>query len=109
MAIFYQSNYDWTLNFSDVTVLLHLTNGSSQTYTIPQNAENKWVVTFGYSSDSNVYVGLNSSITIPSADDQTETQFIEYKPCQRFVNGDDVLHFATPDNTAYVGISLRRI
>lgn len=113
MAIPYNSNYDLTVPFSDVCAQIHLQASTEETYTVPGNSTQKYSVRFGYASDSNVFVRMNATAGIPGAGLVTQEQYNEFKPgfdgSQRYVNGGDVIHFITPDTTAYVGISLRSL
>ena len=105
----YNSNYEGTLNFSDMTPHLSLIAGSELTYTVPGTSINKYQAVFSYQSNSAVFVGYNVTAAVPSADTIVATNGIEFKPEKRLVKGGDVLHFITPDATAYMGVSFRAI
>lgn len=114
MAISYNSNYDVTVPFSDVCVQFNLATSTEDTFTVPGAATNKYSVRFGYTKDSNVFVGKNVTPTVPASGVVGVQQFVEFKPgedgSQRYVQGGDVLHFITPDAAgAYMGISLRSV
>lgn len=113
MAIAYNSNYDLTIPFSDVCAQVALGAAVEETYTVPGAATVKYAARFAYTENSNVFVRLNAVPTSPPAGTVTEQQYSEFRPgddgSQRYVSGGDVLHFITPDTTAYVGVSLRQL
>jgi hypothetical protein len=114
MAILYNSNYDITVPFSDVCVQFNLATNVEDTFTVPGSATNNYSVRFGYTNNSNVFVCLNATPTIPGSSVVGTQQYNEFRPgddgSQRFVKGGDVLHFITPDAAgAYMGISLRSL
>jgi hypothetical protein len=109
MTLRYTSSYDKTVAFSDTDAQLHLTVGSVLTYTLPGGRDTKYTIMFGYNSNSNVWVGLNATPVIPSADSITLVPFVEFRPDRRYAIGGDVLSFITPDAVVYMGISVRSI
>lgn len=113
MAIQYNSNFDLTIPFSDVCAQVALGAAVEQTFTVPGTAVNKYAARFSYISTSNVFVRLNGTPTTPGAASVGTQQYNEYRPgddgSQRYVQGGDVIHFITPDTTAYVGVSLRQL
>jgi hypothetical protein len=113
MAVSYNSNFDETIPFSDVCAQLALASDTDLSYTVPGTAVNKYTVLFSYIYTSNVFVCKNATATVPGAGDITTTQYLEFRPgadgSKRYVQGGDVLHFITPDTTAYVGIRLMSI
>jgi hypothetical protein len=113
LAILYNSNFDITQPFSDVSVQMALATGTAQSYTVPGNAHDKFSVRFGLNHNSNVFIGNNVTAASPGAGDKTTTQFLELNPghdgSQRYVKGGDVLSFVTPDTAAYVSISIRQL
>lgn len=113
MAIPYNSNYDLTIPFSDVCVRFALATTTEQTYTIPGAATVQYSVRFSYTENSNVFVTLNATVATPAPGTQSTQQYGEFRPgsdgSQRYVKGGDVLHFITPDASAYMGISLRQL
>lgn len=113
MAILYNSNYDLTIPFSDVCVQVAMDVGVEQTFTVPGTALNNYAARFSYAANSNVYVRLNAAPTSPPAGTVTTEPYSEFRPgddgSQRYVRGGDVIHFITPDATAYAGVSLRAI
>jgi hypothetical protein len=113
MTIPYTSNYDVTIPFSDTSVQIALGVGVEQTYTVPGTAVDNYSARFAYISTSNVFVRLNTAPTTPGAGTVTTQPYSELRPgadgSQRNVKGGDVIHCITPDATAYVGISLRKL
>jgi hypothetical protein len=109
VAIQYNSNYDETLPFSDVTRQIHLTTAVEQTFAIPGTETTQYQALFSYNDISNVFVCLNATPVIPGANTVGSQQYNEFKPEKRYVKGGDVLHFITPDATAYMGVSLRTL
>jgi hypothetical protein len=111
MAIPYTSSYDETIPFSDVCVQMSLATNTAQTYTLPGNATNNYVVRFGFPTNSIVFVGKNATPATPAPGGQTTTQYVEFiNPGeQRYCVGGDVLSFVTPDTSARIGISVRSI
>lgn len=111
MAIRYGSSFDGTLPFSDTTVRFSMTANVAQTFTVPGDSTQKYVLTFGLSSNANLFVGYNVTATTPAANTSSSTQGIEFIPpdSQRFAIGGDVLSLTSPDATAYVGISIRSV
>ncbi len=113
MAIAYNSNYDLTIPFSDISVSIALQANVEETYTVPGAATIQYSCKFGYNDTSNIFVSRNVTATVPAAGTATLTPYIEFKPgcdgSQRYVNGGDVLHFITPDALQYMSISLRQL
>ena len=113
MAIPYNSNYDLTIPFSDVCAQVALGVGVEQTFAVPGDATHQYSVRFTYISTSNVFVRLNGTPTVPGAASVGTEQYNEYRAgedgSQRYVKGGDVIHFITPDATAYVGIRLMSV
>lgn len=113
MAVPYNSNYDLTVPFSDVCAQVALGAAVEQTYTIPGTALNQYSMRLSYISTSNVFVRLNAVPTTPGAASVTTQPYNEFRPgadgSQRYVKGGDVVHFITPDTTAYVGIRLMSV
>ena len=113
MAIQYNSNFDLTIPFSDVSVQVALATNTPASYTVPGIATTKYAARFAYNQDANVFIRLNTAPTTPPAGTVTTQAYGEYRPgadgSQRYVAGGDVLHFTTPDASAYVGITLRQL
>lgn len=107
----YNNNYGDTTAFSNTTVQIALATGVEQTYTVPGVATDKYQVRFSYISTVNVFVGYNVTATTVGAGTKATTAYLEFRPggldgSKRYVNGGDVLHFITPDASAYVGLAL---
>jgi hypothetical protein len=113
MAIQYNSNFDLTIPFSDVCVQFALATNTADSFTVPGGPTAKYAVRFGYTSTSNVFVRLNTAPTVPAPGTNDTERYNEFRPgadgSQRYVQGGDVIHFITPDASAYVGISLRQL
>ena len=110
MAIPYSTNYNLTIPFSDVCAQVSLTAGVEQTYTVPGDSTKSYSARFTYAANSNVFVRANGTVATPGANTVGTTAKTEFRPgcdgSQRYVKGGDVLHFITPDATAYVGVRL---
>ena len=114
MSTLYSKNYDLTMPFVDDSAQIFLAATTDETYTVPGTTKDKFSVRFTYTEGSNVFVGLNAEATIPDSGSPVGTQaYCEFRPgcdgSQRYVKGTDVLHFITPDTTAYVGIRLMKL
>lgn len=109
MAIKYNSNYHETMPFSDVCAQVQCGSNVEQTFTVPGTANQQFQAYFEYTYDSNVFVCLNGTPTIPSSGSVGTQQYNEFRPKKRYVKGGDVLHFITPDSSAFIGVSFRQI
>jgi len=117
MAIPYNSNYDLTIPFSDVSVQILLSSSAIKFFTVPGDETKNYSVRFSYTSTSNIFVMLGNSlsdiIAIPPSVGVGTQQYNEFRPgsdgSQRYVKGGDIIYFRTPDTTAYVGLSLRSL
>jgi hypothetical protein len=109
MTIQYNSNYQETMPFSDAAAQVSCLVGVAETYTVPGTETMQYQAYFEYASNSNVFVCKNAAPTIPTGGTVGTQPYNEFKPKKRYVRGGDVLHFITPDATAYVGVSLRQI
>lgn len=113
MAIPYNTNYDLTMPFSDICAQINLNANTEELLIIPGNNDQKYSARFSYSSASNVFVSLNAAPIIPAAGTVGTQQYNEFRPggdgSQRYVTAGDVLHFITPDVSAYVGIRLMAV
>ena len=113
MTVQYNSNYDLTLPFSDSSAQIDMQVGVVEIYTVPGDAEDKYSAKFMYNADSVVFCRLNAAPTVPAAGTVNTESNCELKPgydgTQRYVKGGDTLNFISPDATAYVGISLRKL
>lgn len=110
MSTPWNSNFEKTIPFSDDCWQLALATNTDKSFTIPGTAQTKYSMLITYTSTSNVFVCLNATATVPSAGTATTQFYEEFRPCsddsRRYVKGGDVVHFITPDASAYVGISL---
>jgi hypothetical protein len=109
MAVQYNSNYDETIPFSDVTYPIGLGLGVEETITVPGSVTTQYQALFSYTATSNVFVRLNATPTIPPIGTVGTEQYNEFRPKKRYVRGGDVIHLITPDATAYLGVSLRQL
>jgi predicted amidohydrolase len=109
MTIKYNANYIETMPFSDTCVQVNITTASQQTFTVPGLVTAQYQAYFEYTENSNVFVCLNGVPTVPTAGSVGTQQYNEFRPKKRYVKGGDVIHFITPDTSAYVGVSLRQL
>jgi hypothetical protein len=113
MAILWNSNYEQTIPFSDVCAQLALAADTDLAYTVPGTATTRYSMILSYISTSNVFVCKNAGATVPGPGLITQQQYEEFRPgadgTKRYVSGGDVLHFITPDTSAYVGIRLMQL
>lgn len=109
MAISYNSNFVETMPFSDVSAQIGCGANVDRAWTVPGVDTQQYQAYFSYASNSNVYVCNNSVATIPVIGSVGTQPYNDFKPVKRYVRGGDVLHFITPDATAYVGVSLRQL
>lgn len=113
MAIKYNSNYDVTVPFSDVCETFNLATNAAQSFTVPGDVTSNYSCRFGYRFDSNVFVCVNGTATVPGAGTKNSTQYQELNPgidgSQRYLKGGDVISIVTPDANAYVSLSIRQI
>lgn len=113
MAISYNSNFDLTIPFSDVCAQIALGANVEETFAVPGNSTVKYSMRINLNATSNVFIRLNDTPTIPPGGTVGTEQYNEYRAgadgSQRYVQGGDVVHFITPDASAYVGISLRQL
>lgn len=109
MAIQYNSNYDETIPFSDVCRQIACGSNVEETVTIPGSVTTQYQALFSYNQSSNVFIRLNDTPTIPAIGSVGNEQYNEFRPMKRYVRGGDVVHFITPDASAYIGMSLRQL
>lgn len=109
MAIPYNSNYDGTIPFSDTAWQVNCGSNVEQTVTVPGGPTAQYQALFEYIQDANVFIRLNGVPTIPSIGSVGSQQYNEFRPCKRYVKGGDVIHFITPDTSAYIGVTLRQL
>jgi hypothetical protein len=109
MTVPYSGNYIDTQPFSDTCAQIHIVATTEVTFTVPGAVTTQYQAYFEYASNSNVFVCNNATPVIPATSTVGTQQYSEFKPKKRYVKGGDVLHFITPDTTAYMGVSLRQI
>jgi hypothetical protein len=109
VTIPWNANYLETLSFSDTDFQVGCTVDEDQIVTIPGIDTDKYQAYFEYASNSNVFVCKNSIPVIPAGGSVGAQPYNEFKPIKRYVQGGDVLHFITPDDIAYIGVSLRKL
>lgn len=109
MTIQYNANYIETMPFSDTAFQVNCATNVEQTATVPGPVTAQYQAYFEYTQQSNVFVRLNGTPTIPGSGSVGTQQYNEFKPKKRYVRGGDVIHFITPDANAYVGVTLRQL
>lgn len=109
MTIQYNSNYNETMPFSDTAFQVNCAAGVEQTATVPGPVTAQYQAFFEYTQNSNVFVALNGVPVVPASGTVGTQQYNEFRPCKRYVRGGDVIHFITPDASAYIGVSLRKL
>lgn len=109
MTIAYNSNYHETMPFSDTCAQVNCAANVERTFTVPGTSTQQFQALFEYISTSNVFIRLNATPAIPASSTVGTEQYNEFKPVKRYVRGGDVIHFITPDASAYIGVSLRQL
>ena len=109
MTIQYNANYLETMPFSDTAIQVACLVGVEETFTVPGTDTQQYQAYFEYASNSNVFVCKNATPTIPAGGTVGTQAYNEFKPKKRYVRGGDVLHFITPDASAYIGVSFRQL
>jgi hypothetical protein len=109
MTIQYNANYIETMPFSDTCEQIACLVGVEQTFTVPGASTLQYQAYFEYASNSNVFVCKNATPVIPLGGTVESQPYNEFKPKKRYVRGGDVIHFITPDASAYIGVSLRQL
>lgn len=109
MTIQYNSNYNETMPFSDTAIQVNCAANTDETVTVPGSPTQQYQAYFEYIQDSNVFICLNAVPTIPASGTVGVQPYNEFRPKKRYVKGGDVLHFITPDASAYIGVSLRQL
>lgn len=107
----YNTNFDCTKPFSDTCAQLNLSTGIQQTFIVPGHSSHIYRAKFEFNDTANIFVGLNTTATSPTAGTNTTTNNLEFRPSEpKFVKGGDIISAITPDSTgAYMGISLLTI
>lgn len=109
MTIAYNANYIETMPFSDTVAQVACLVGVQQTWTIPGVATQQYQAYFEYTQSSNVFIAKNATPVVPAGGTVGTQAYNEFRPKKRYVQGGDVLHFITPDASAYIGVSLRQL
>lgn len=109
MTIAYNSNYDGTIPFSDTARQVACGANVEETFTVPGNSLAQYQANFSYNSISNVFIRLNDTPTVPAGGTVGTETYNEFRPAKRYVRGGDVIHFITPDASAYIGVSLMQL
>jgi hypothetical protein len=109
MTISYNANYIETMPFSDTAFQINCGSNVEQTVTIQGPVTSQYQAYFEYTENSNVFIRLNSTPTVPAIGTVGTQQYNEFRPKKRYVKGGDVLHFITSDTNAFVGVSLRQL
>jgi hypothetical protein len=111
MALRYTSSFDQSIGFSDTQFQLNIVADTALTVTLPGTSNDKYILTFGCSSDSEIYVGYGVTAVLPGSGVATTNAFIEFvvPGMQRYAIGGTTLSFITHDTTDYVGVSIRSI
>jgi hypothetical protein len=111
MVTSYTSSFDKTIAFTEVSYPFHLTANVVTTITLPGTQVNKYVLTFGVSSNSNVFIGYQVTPTVPAGDSAPETAREEYMipGMQRYAFGGNVISLISPDTAAYGSVTARAI
>lgn len=104
----YNTSFEGTLPFSDQTVQIALAANTELTYTIPGDATMKYRCEFSWLYNSAVWVGYNTSATVPPPGAVTTTSNVslELRPNIKFVKGGDVLHFISSSLVTDAGLML---
>ena len=109
MTISYNSNYNETMPFSDTAFQVNCAAAVGETATVPGNSTDQYQAFFEYNQVSNVFICINAVPVIPASGVVGTQQYNEFRPKKRYVRGGDVIHFITPDTSAYIGVSLRKL
>lgn len=109
MTTQYNENYNGTKPFSDTDAQINCAANTEQTFTVPGTDIMQYQAEFTYISTTNVFICLNATPVIPSSGTVGTQQYNEFRPEKRYVKGGDVLHFITPDASAYIGVSFRQL
>ena len=109
MTIAYNSNYNETMPFSDTAVQVNCASNVEQTFTVPGPVTAQYQAYFEYIQSANVFIRLNGVPTVPTSGSVGTQQYSEFRPKKRYVKGGDVIHFITPDASAYIGVTLRQL
>lgn len=102
------SSFNGTLPFSDISVQVALAATTELTYTVPGDNNVQYRCEFSYPYNANVWVGYNTTATVPPAGAVTVTsnEKLELRPDVRYVRGGDVLSFISDSLVTNMGLSL---
>lgn len=93
----YQNAYNNTVPFSDTSPTVALAANTEITYTVPGDSSQRYRVNFSWSYNANVWVAVNTTVTVPTPGTINSSSTQEYRPgadgSARYVKGGDVLHF----------------
>ncbi len=111
MALPYTSSFDQTIGFTETSYPFQLATGVVTTITLPGNKIQKYVLTFGCSSNAQIFVGFNVTPALPTASTAPLTARVEFivPGEQRYGSGGDVISLITPDTIQYGSVSVRSI
>jgi hypothetical protein len=109
MTISWNANYLETMPFSDTAFQVACLANVERTITVPGTDTMQYQAYFEYICTSNVFVCKNATPVVPAGGTVGTQQYNEFKPKKRYVKGGDVIHFITPDASAYIGVSLRQL
>lgn len=112
MALRYTSSFDQSIGFSDTEIQMALDTNVALSSVLPGDNTQKFILTFGCSSNANIYIGYGVVPTVPGAGTATTQPFVEFivPGMQRYAVGGTTLTCITLDaNGAYLGISIRSI
>lgn len=113
MAIKYNSNYDLTIPFSDISVPVRIEAMEMISFTAPGPATKAYSVRFNYdNSVGKIWVRLNAPPVIPVGTVAQVCPYMELRPgydrTQRFVKGGDVI-WMTATVDSILSFSLREL
>ena len=96
--------------FSNSGSKFNLAANVALSFTVPGTNAVTYRAEFSYTQNSNVWISLNGTATVPVAGTQSASYMEEFKPSIRFVRGGDVLSLISGDATgAEVGVSLLQL
>jgi len=107
----YTSSFDETIAYTEICFQVHLTANTVTAITIPGARSEKFILTFGCSSNSSIFMGYNVVPTLPAADTADTQDKVEFvvPGWQRYAIGEDVISFITADTVDYLSVSVRSI
>lgn len=109
MTTAYNFSHEDTCSFSDTTGNIALSANTALTYMVPGTKMDTYRMHFEWAYNANVYVGFNTTATVPTAATITSTSNIEFRPANRFVRGGDVISFISSAIVSDGGFSLLKI